>query len=577
MRLIDALRIVNQPAAPGAPPCTVLMACGFTPLHLQTMLNASLRLALPHRQVAVRTGLYGDLFGTLEQADEKSLDAALVFLEWPDVDPRLGLRQLGGWGEGVQDDILREAEVRLARLSGAVTALAARVPVTVSTPTLTLPPAASTSTVEAGSFELQLHALVASHAADLSAQPGVVILNHRELDRLSPGSRRHDVASELATGFPYFLEHAHALAALAARTVAPPLPMKGLITDLDDTLWRGLVGEDGPEGVSWDLDHKSQMHGVYQQLLKSLADNGTLVAVASKNDPAIVEQAFERRDLHIRRSDLYPMEVHWQPKSASVAAILKTWNVGPESVLFIDDTPMEVEEVKAAHPQVDCRLFPKHDAAAVYELLHRIRDLFGKRHVTEEDRIRAASIRNAAALRRSAEDGAEVLDEFLATADARVAFAHAKEPADPRALELINKTNQFNLNGRRITESEWASYRGRDDTSVMVISYDDKFGPLGKIAVLAGRKLGGLFTVDTWVMSCRAFSRRIEHQTLREVLQRLGVDEVEFDFMPTQRNGPVRDLLTALTGSAPTGRVRLSRAQLERLCPELHHHLERTS
>src|SRR6185295_4898361 len=104
-----------------------------------------------------------------------------------------------------------------------------------------------------------------------------------------PLATRLDVKSYVATGFPYRVVHASVLADLLARLLQPPVPKKGIITDLDNTLWLGILGEDGPGGVSWDLDHKSHMHGLYQQLLHSLAEAGTLIAAASKADPSVVE------------------------------------------------------------------------------------------------------------------------------------------------------------------------------------------------------------------------------------------------------------------------------------------------
>src|SRR5437899_13061782 len=125
------------------------------------------------------------------------------------------------------------------------------------------------------------------------------------------------------------------MAELLSRLVQNRTPKKGLITDLDDTLWKGLLGEVCPEEVSWDLDHRSHMHGLYQQLLQALSAAGVLIGVASKNDSSLVEKAFQREDLILSRDAIFPMEAHWGPKSESVARILKTWNVAADAVVFI--------------------------------------------------------------------------------------------------------------------------------------------------------------------------------------------------------------------------------------------------
>src|SRR5207248_6984173 len=139
------------------------------------------------------------------------------------------------------------------------------------------------------------------------------------LDRLSPPAERRDVQAEILFGFPYRPAHAAAVAELLTELLKTPAPKKGLITDLDDTLWAGLLGEVGADGVSWDLDHRSQLHGLYQQTLGALADAGVLIGVASKNDAARVHEAFRRRDLLLRRERVFPFEIHWGAKSESVA------------------------------------------------------------------------------------------------------------------------------------------------------------------------------------------------------------------------------------------------------------------
>jgi FkbH-like protein len=140
----------------------------------------------------------------------------------------------------------------------------------------------------------------------------------------------------------------------------PPAPKKGIITDLDDTLWSGIVGEVSPEHIAWDLASHRQSHGLYQKLLNALATEGVLVAVASKNDPAIVTRAFEREDLLIRPQQFFQLEVCWNAKSKAVERILETWIIGADSVIFVDDSPMKLAEVAAEHPGIQCLLFPRH-------------------------------------------------------------------------------------------------------------------------------------------------------------------------------------------------------------------------
>ena len=353
------------------------------------------------------------------------------------------------------------------------------------------------------------------------------------------------------------------------RRSSPPAPKKGIISDLDDTLWSGIVGEVGPEGVSWDLASHTQLHALYQRLLASLADSGTLIAVASKNDPAMAAKAFERDDLLLRSDQVFPIEVHWNAKSGSVTRILETWNIGADSVIFVDDSPMELAEVAAAHPGIECVLFPKNDYAAGLTMLRHLRDRCGKERVSKDDALRLDSIRHSAAFREHSAGGAAP-DSFLQNIHSAVTvdFAAAGEP---RVFELVNKTNQFNLNGRRYTEADWRKLVSAPGAVVAAIRYEDRFGPLGTIAVLAGRVDGDCLGVETWVLSCRAFARRIEHQTLKTLFESCGVQEMHFDFAPTARNAPLRDFFVAVLGAEPQSEFRLTRSQFEEKCPALYH------
>ena len=155
-------------------------------------------------------------------------------------------------------------------------------------------------------------------SAKIAKKRGVRVASHQRLEEESPATERRDVKSELTTGFPYRLAHASTVACFLAQLIAPPTPKKGLITDLDDTLWRGILGELGVRGITWDLDHHSLIHGLYQQLLGSLAETGVLIAAASKNDCELVKQALRRGDLVINSRYLFPIEAHWSPKSESV-------------------------------------------------------------------------------------------------------------------------------------------------------------------------------------------------------------------------------------------------------------------
>jgi FkbH-like protein len=561
VKLAEAFELL-QAAPTEGPLFSVALACGFTPLHLQTFLTAHLSSALPGRRVEVRTGLFGDLAGTLERMSGSEVAAVAIAIEWADLDPRLGYRSLGGWGRAQQTEIARTVTAALDRLQRAIEQIPGSIPVALSLPTLPMAPAFHTAGWQTSAEEFLARREVMSLAVEAGKRVSIKLVNE---SRLPPAAERMDLRADLLTGFPYTVRHADALGEALARLIQPQPPKKGLITDLDGTLWSGMAGEIGPDRVSWD--GSNQLHGLYQQLLQALAEEGVLIAVASKNDPATVEQALRRDDLLLHPERVFPIEAHWEAKSKSVARILQAWNIGADSVVFIDDSPMELAEVKAAWPEIECLPFPAGDHAAADALFRRLRDLFGKSRISEEDSLRMASLRACVGHQG---------DSFLAQAEAKMTIEFDPPAEDLRVLELVNKTNQFNLNGRRYTEQEWrkelAGHPDADrwDAFVMAVSYQDRFGPLGKIAVMRGRSCGGAVDVDTWVMSCRAFSRRIEHRCLEILFERFGAEEIRLQFAVTSKNSPLREMLAQYVD----GSTSISRERFLDRAPKLYQEVE---
>ena len=570
MKLGQALRIVSEvDAGARAYPFTLVSGTAAEPL--ARFLAAHLQLGLPGRRAEIKTGLFGDLAGNLERYLRRGVEPAAMVIEWADLDPRLGMRQTGGWGREIMADVLETVAENLTRLAEAFELQPLRHSVVLTPPTLPLAPVMpvpgwQTSLLEAGCAEVLGVFLRRVAGTERLCILNPATLATRPLDRV-------DLKSWWQAGSPYRLPFASELAEAIARAAMPRARAKGIITDLDNTLWSGILGEVGVGGVHWDLEHHALAHGVYQQLLGSLAADGVLLAVASKNDRELVLECLKRRDMLLQPELIFPVEAHWQLKAESVARILQVWNVAPDSVVFIDDNVLEVESMKAAYPTMDCRLFPLEDPDLMWKLLLDLRDLFGKSERREEDTLRLASIRDRAA-RRTVEPVAGAFDR---SAPERVLRAREAEltllpvsVSDARALELVNKTNQFNLNGERYTEADWLELVESEGALARVASYRDKFGALGKIAVLAGRVEDRRLQVEAWVLSCRAFSRRIEHAMLEYIFEREEIDEICFHFRATERNTPLREFLEEMTGESLTGETSITRVQMAARKPALH-------
>jgi FkbH-like protein len=575
MNLIDALERLKEPVAENAHPLRVFLACGFTPLHLETFLAAHLRTLYPAYRVELNSGLFGDLAGNLERLHPEDHDTLVVVIEWSDLDSRLGLRTLGGWQVEKLPDIVNSVDHSLERLARVLQRISSALPTCICLPTLPLPPLFYTGTRQSSVFELSIRRNIASFAEALSVGRKISVVNGQHIDENSPLGKRFDLRTEITQGFPYRTSHASVIGELLAELIRRPEPKKGLITDLDDTLWAGILGEVGVEGIHWHLDQHAQLHGIYQQFLASLASAGILVAVASKNDPIFVERAFERDDLLLSSTNVFPIEAHWRRKSESVQHILKSWNVLADSVVFVDDSPMEVAEVQSAFPKMECLVFPKDDYPAFWRMLSHLRNRFAKTAISEEDSLRLQSIRDSGTSPEPAEG--DSLDDFLQQANGRLTFVFGKPTEDPRAFELLNKTNQFNLNGKRYDETAWSNFLKDTKTCLVTVSYQDKFGKLGKIAVLTGRREANKFVVESWVMSCRAFSRRIEFHCLQYLFEKFAGDDIVFELQATNRNGPLIEFLQQVVDRPVEGNSQLSRTSFLKKAPKMPHYVEEVS
>jgi FkbH-like protein len=523
---------------------TVGLACSFTPLHLETFVRGYIARVRPGTAVGALSGIYGDLPGTVDQLVAADLDSCVTIIEWADLDPRLGWREAVSGQVADLEDIAGTAQHRLERIASRLETLGTKVPTAVALPGLDLPPAYDGGLARVGQLRARLDLMLSEFVARAVTTPGLRVVARQAV--AADGVSIRDLRSEIRSGFPYSIEYASALAHACVGALLPAPTKKGLITDLDDTMWRGLVGEIGPDAVSWDLDSGGQVHALYQQLLASLSRRGILVAVASKNDPEVVQKALERADLQVSTDMLYPVRVSWGPKSAAVQEVLGAWNVAAADVVFVDDSPMELAEVKARHPDITGVLFPAADPNAVAATLGHLASLFWREQVSVEDSLRLASLRSSAELDEARRDAGDER-AFLEDLAGRLTIRAGRSWEEPRALELVNKTNQFNLNGRRFDEAEWRELCTRPGAVVWTISYEDRFGPLGVISVLAGVRTQRVIKVDAWVLSCRAFSRGIEHHVLSLLSE--DVDRVTFDFAPTERNGVIRSFLEQVGSS----------------------------
>jgi FkbH-like protein len=328
------------------------------------------------------------------------------------------------------------------------------------------------------------------------------------------------------------------------------LTKKVLVLDLDNTLWGGIVGEDGVEGLKLGVtDAEGEAHTDLQRYARELRDRGVVLAVCSKNNEADAKEPFERSaEMVLKLDDIAVFRANWSDKATNIRDIAAALELGTDSFVFLDDNPTERAWVRSQLPEV---MVPEigSDAARYLALLHR-HHAFDALALSEEDRLRAADY--AANARRSElMKSAGDLEEFIANLQMSATVAPVDELNLPRAAQLVNKSNQFNLTTRRYTEEQLRAESQRPDAVVRTFKLRDRFADNGLIGVMIGREHPEESTleIDTWLMSCRVLGRRVEEFMVGVMMQAAldrGLSRVLGRYLPTAKNALVKDLYPRL-------------------------------
>jgi FkbH-like protein len=326
---------------------------------------------------------------------------------------------------------------------------------------------------------------------------------------------------------------------------------KCLVFDLDNTLWGGVVGDDGLEGlVLGEGSAAGEAHLAVQRYAKQLKDRGVILAVCSKNDPAIAEAAFrDHPEMLLRRSDISAFVANWDDKAENLKAIAARLNIGLDSLVFVDDNPVERARIRQSLPMVAVLELPK-------DIAHYVRCLadagyFEAVAFTSEDRQRteqyAANAEREALLKLSGS-----MDDFLQGLQMSVVFGQFRTADLVRVTQLFNKTNQFNTTTRRYTAEEVANFVAAAETMTLQFRLLDKYGDNGLVSAMIlhpDPKQPKVFEIDNWVMSCRVFGRQLEFEAMNiavEQARRRGIKALRAAYIPTPKNGVISELYPSL-------------------------------
>ncbi len=316
-------------------------------------------------------------------------------------------------------------------------------------------------------------------------------------------------------------------------------PKKALVLDCDNTLWGGVLGEDGLAGIRLGQDGAGAAYADFQRVVRNLAQRGVLLALASKNDESIVWQAFEEHpSMVLRRSDIVAFRINWRDKSDNLAELAGELGVALDSFVFWDDNPLEREKVRARLPDVTVADIPR-------EVWHwpdwlESSDLFTPFENTTED-FRRAEMYRSRALFRSESARCRNESDFLKSIQLRPTVVPVSEALVSRAAQLAIKTSQFNLRTRRYDEAEIRQITHEENAVSFLVHLEDKFGDHGNVGLAIARRTRNhnVAFLDTFLLSCRVLGRHLEAWMLDQCLHRLRVVQVGIllaEFAPTERN-----------------------------------------
>jgi len=405
----------------------------------------------------------------------------------------------------------------------------------------------------AGGAPSRLVAGLNEHVAEAAREDGILLLDVARASERDGIDAWFDVTRWLQAKMEIAPQAAPLYGDLLARVIAAQrgLSKKCLVLDLDNTLWGGVIGDDGLEGiVLGEGTATGEAHLALQRYAGQLRDRGVVLAVCSRNEPAVVEAAFrDHPEMFLKRSDFAAFVANWDDKAANLQRIARQLNIGIDSLVFVDDNPAERARIRESLPMVAVPELPPDPA-------HYVRCLadagyFEAAAFTAEDSQRAEQY-SANASRDTFLESSQTMDEFLKGLEMSVNFGPFQKVDLARIAQLIGKTNQFNPTTRRHSLDAVARFVAADGSLTLQFRLVDRFGDNGLVSamiLLPDPQAPGVMEIDTWVMSCRVFGRQLEREIMNiavEAARQMDVSGFRADYIPSQKNDVVSGLYPSL-------------------------------
>ena len=318
---------------------------------------------------------------------------------------------------------------------------------------------------------------------------------------------------------------------------------KLVVVDLDDTLWGDIVGDVGWEQIRLGgHDPVGEAHVDFQRALKALTHKGILLGIVSKNEEEVALEAIERHpEMVLKADDFAAWRINWNDKAQNIVDLVDELNLGTQSVVFIDDNPIERARVREALPEVFVPEWPEDKLLYQKALLDL--DCFDVPSISQED-IARNEMYKVEKQREQLKRQLSSLDDWLMTIDMQVKIEELNETNLARTTQLFNKTNQLNLSTRRMSEAELVDWAAADHRKLWTCRVSDKFGDLGLVGIISFETHQRQGSIVDFVLSCRAMGRKVEETMVYTVLEHaksLDIDEVRATYLPTAKNKPCLD------------------------------------
>ncbi len=315
---------------------------------------------------------------------------------------------------------------------------------------------------------------------------------------------------------------------------------KIIVLDLDDTLWGGIVGEDGWENLKiGGHDPLGEAYADFQSALKGLTKRGVLLGIVSKNDEPVALEAIKKHpEMKLRLEDFAGWMINWRDKARNLADLASQLKLGLDSVVFIDDSPQERLAIRQAFPEVEVPEWPEDKMLYKKALLGLTS--FDAVSLSQED-ARRTQMYGSERSRTDSKKNNGSLEDWLRSLDIRITVEELNTANLQRAAQLLNKTNQMNLSTRRMTEAELKEWAAGANRKFFTFRMSDQFGDAGLVGLLSLEREGLKARIVDFVLSCRVIGRGVEgtmvHMAIQEALS-WGSEEIYAKFFPTQKNGP---------------------------------------